>query len=254
MTEWIGSPPLELSALRGKVVLVRWFMSTECPYCAASAPALNQLHADYARRGLVVIGMYHHKRPEPLTPEAVRGWARDFGFRFPVAIDRDWKTLNRWWLGGKQRAFTSVSFLIDRRGIIRHIHPGGRLVPGERDYARCAPRSTSCSSGVSRRRRPQHLPTSAGTARRRGAVSLVRRAQSKRTGAVVRATASVPRAQPDLPTTKGSCEACPCFVRARMPALEPSPTPARWRSSDEGYGAPPTRTRVNIGELLYQSG
>ena len=134
-TEWIGSPPLKLSALRGKVVLVRWFMSTECPYCAASAPALNQLHADYAARGLVVIGMYHHKRSEPLTAEAVRGWARDFGFRFPVAIDRDWKTLDRWWLGGKKRAFTSVSFLIDRRGIIRHIHPGGRLAPGERDYA-----------------------------------------------------------------------------------------------------------------------
>jgi len=134
-TEWIGSPPLELSALRGKVVLVRWFMSTDCPYCAASAPALNQLHADYARRGLVVIGMYHHKRPEALTREAVRGWVREFGFRFPVAIDRDWKTLHRWWLDGKKRAFTSVSFLIDRHGIIRHIHPGGRLALGERDYA-----------------------------------------------------------------------------------------------------------------------
>jgi hypothetical protein len=28
-----------------------------------------------------------------------------------------------------------VSFLIDRRGIIRHIHPGGRLAMGEGDYA-----------------------------------------------------------------------------------------------------------------------
>ena len=25
VAEWIGSPPLELSALRGKIVLVRWF-------------------------------------------------------------------------------------------------------------------------------------------------------------------------------------------------------------------------------------
>ena len=134
-TEWIGSPPLKLSALRGKVVLVRWFTSTDCPYCTASAPALNQLHADYARRGLVVIGMYHHKRPEPLTMDGARGWTRDLGFRFPVAVDRDWRTLNRWWLGARKRAFTSVSFLIDRRGIIRHIHPGGRLALGEPDFA-----------------------------------------------------------------------------------------------------------------------
>ena len=133
-TEWIGSPPLKLSALRGKVVLVRWFTSSDCPYCTASAPALNQLHADYARRGLVVIGMYHHKRPEPLTTEGARGWTRELGFRFPVAVDRDWRTLNRWWLGARKRAFTSVSFLIDRRGIIRHIHPGGRLALGEPDF------------------------------------------------------------------------------------------------------------------------
>jgi peroxiredoxin len=138
VTEWIGSPPLTLSGLRGKVVLVRWFMSTDCPYCAASAPALNKLHADYARRGLVVIGMYHHKHPEPLTPGAVRGWARDFGFQFPVAIDRDWRTLKRWWLEARKRSFTSVSFLIDRRGIIRHIHPGGRLALGEPDLATMA--------------------------------------------------------------------------------------------------------------------
>ena len=133
-TEWIGARPLALRALRGKVVLVRWFTSTECPFCGASAPALNQLHDAYARRGLVVVGMYHHKRPEPLTLEAVRGWVRDYGFQFPVAIDREWRTLKRWWLDGHQRAFTSVSFLLDRRGVIRRIHPGGRLALGTADF------------------------------------------------------------------------------------------------------------------------
>jgi peroxiredoxin len=133
--EWIGSPPLTLASLRGKVVLVRWFMSTECPYCSATAPALNQLHDDYAARGLAVIGMYHHKRPEPLQPGDVAKWAREFGFEFPVAIDPEWRTLKRWWLDGHKRAFTSVTFLIDRHGIIRHIHPGGRMAPHTPDYA-----------------------------------------------------------------------------------------------------------------------
>lgn len=64
VSDWIGSPPLTLAGLRGKVVLVRWFMSTDCPYCTASAPALRQLHEDYRERGLAVIGMYHHKQPD----------------------------------------------------------------------------------------------------------------------------------------------------------------------------------------------
>jgi len=28
-----------------------------------------------------------------------------------------------------------VSFLIDRKGIIRHIHPGGQYVKGDADYS-----------------------------------------------------------------------------------------------------------------------
>jgi peroxiredoxin len=133
--EWIGSPPVSLADLRGKVVLVRWFTSPDCPYCHASAPALNRFHHDYARRGLAVIGMYHHKSDDPLTLDAVRGWVRDYGFQFPVGVDRDWRTLRRWWLDGAHRDFTSVSFLIDRRGVIRLIHPGGTLALGTPDFA-----------------------------------------------------------------------------------------------------------------------
>lgn len=136
VTDWTGTPPIELAALRGKVVLVRWFMSTDCPYCTASAPALNQLHRDLGARGLVVVGMYHHKNPEPLDVSNVRRWARDFGFRFPVAVDRDWRTLRKWWLGTGKRDFTSVSFLIDTQGVIRHVHPGGALALGTKGYSR----------------------------------------------------------------------------------------------------------------------
>jgi peroxiredoxin len=134
VAEWIGSTPIAFASLHGKVVLVRWFMSTDCPYCSATAPALNALHADYHARGLAVVGMYHHKRPEPLDVDKVRGWVRDYGFQFPVAIDREWRTLRRWWLDGHDRRFTSVTFLLDRRGMIRYIHPGGTLAPGTPDY------------------------------------------------------------------------------------------------------------------------
>jgi peroxiredoxin len=134
VSDWIGSAPLTLASLRGKVVLVRWFTDTHCPYCSLTAPALNQLHADYAARGLVVIGMYHHKSDEPLTLPAVRKSTHAYGFKFPVAVDRDWRTLRHWWLAGGKRDFTSVTFLIDRTGVIRHIHPGGAMALGSSDY------------------------------------------------------------------------------------------------------------------------
>ncbi len=122
--EWLNTKPLRLEDLRGKVVLVRWWTDT-CSYCRRSAPALNEFHARYARRGLIVIGMYHPKPIDRLiTASEIREAAQERGFDFPIAIDRGWSVLRHWWLDGGHRSATSVSFLIDRHGVIRHIHPG----------------------------------------------------------------------------------------------------------------------------------
>jgi len=134
VTDWINSKPLALKDLRGKVVLVRWWTGDGCPYCIATAPTLNEFHAKYGSKGLLVIGFYHHKSDEPLSLATVNGYTKSFGFEFPVAVDPDWRTLRKWWLNGKKRQWTSVSFLIDRQGVIRHIHPGGQFAPGSKDY------------------------------------------------------------------------------------------------------------------------
>jgi thiol-disulfide isomerase/thioredoxin len=131
---WFNSKPLTLAELRGKVVLVRWFTSPDCPFCSATAPSLNALDDRYRDGGLVVLGFYHHKNKEPLRPEAVKGYLEHYKFRFPVAIDPDWKTLKRWWLD-RERGWTSVSFLLDKKGMIRFIHPGGTYAPGSADFA-----------------------------------------------------------------------------------------------------------------------
>ncbi|MBI4597035.1 MAG: redoxin family protein, partial [Candidatus Omnitrophica bacterium] len=126
VSDWLNSrQPLSLEQLRGRVVLVRWWTGPECPYCAASAPNLNTLHEKYHTKGLVVIGFYHHKSPTPLTRRHVERLVTRYQFQFPVAIDPEWRTLKRWWLDGHDRAWTSVSFLLDRGGVIRSIHPGG---------------------------------------------------------------------------------------------------------------------------------
>src|ERR1041385_6571534 len=129
VSQWFNSPPLSLEQLRGKVVLVRWFMGPSCPFCSGTAPTLRALHERYADKGLAVIGMYHHKEDTPLDPEQVAGWVKHYGYQFPVAIDKDGATLRRWWLDGHDRAYTSASFLIDKQGIVRRVHLGGLIAP-----------------------------------------------------------------------------------------------------------------------------
>lgn len=129
LQRWLNSPPLEMKALQGKVALIRWW-TDECPFCSTTAPALRKLHRKYGNRGLQVIGIFHPKPPGDWSIERVRQSSERFGFTFPVALDGDWQALRRWWLDREPRAWTSVSFLIDKKGIIRYVHPGGEFHEG----------------------------------------------------------------------------------------------------------------------------
>jgi len=130
---WMNSPPLTLAGLRGKVVLVRWW-TAGCPYCSASAPALREMHRDFGPRGLVVIGMYHHKDAGPYDPRVTEKTAKEYGFTFPIAFDPDWRTFHAW-MRDADPGWTSVSFLLDRKGVVRWFHPGGTYKEGDAAYA-----------------------------------------------------------------------------------------------------------------------
>lgn len=124
---WLNSGPLSLADLRGRVVLVRWWTDT-CPFCASSAPALRTLHEEYGPQGLTLIGVFHPKarREDPLDLPRVRRVVDQRDFEFPIAVDWNWPagTLKDWWLTGPDRPATSVTFLVDRQGVIRFVHPG----------------------------------------------------------------------------------------------------------------------------------
>jgi thiol-disulfide isomerase/thioredoxin len=124
---WFNSKALTLKELRGRVVLVRWWTDT-CPYCASSAPALRSLHEAYADKGLSLIGVFHPKagRDDPLDMARVQRAVEVRQFVFPVAVDWDWRkgTLKDWWHTGPERPATSVTFILDKTGVIRFIHPG----------------------------------------------------------------------------------------------------------------------------------
>jgi peroxiredoxin len=129
LDRWVNSRPLEISELKGKVLLVRWW-TDRCELCAATAPSLRDLQDEYGAKGLQVIGIFHPKPTGDWNLERVKRAAADYKFTFPIADDGDWKALKRWWLDGAHRDYTSVSFVIDKRGIIRYVHPGGEFHAG----------------------------------------------------------------------------------------------------------------------------
>ncbi len=96
--------------LAGKVVLVN-FWATWCTPCRLEMPALQKLHAEKESAGLVVLGISQDR--------GSRGGVAEFlaerDITYPVAYDTR----------EIERAFGGVSmlpttFLIDRRGVIRH--------------------------------------------------------------------------------------------------------------------------------------
>lgn len=138
LQHWVNSAPLEIGNLKGKVVLIRWWTDT-CDLCAATAPALRKLQDEYGAQGFQVIGIFHPKPAGDWSVPRMQRAAERLHFSFPVALDGDWSALKRWWLDGTDRGYTSVSFIVDKHGVIRYVHPGGEFHEsnGEPGHAVC---------------------------------------------------------------------------------------------------------------------
>jgi len=117
---WIDAAP----DLRGKVALVRWW-TNGCPLCTGSAPALAEL-----AKKVPLVSIYHPKPPRDVAADQVRGWARAMKMPGLLAVDRDWKVLDRWMPPAK-RSFTSLTFLLDKKGRVRHVHAGGEILAAD---------------------------------------------------------------------------------------------------------------------------
>jgi len=123
--EWINSKPVTMRSLRGKAVFIRFWRS-ECEMCQQSVPTLNYLDKTYKQKGLVIIGLHIEYKNDPkvnrrIVEKTMKLWHIDF----PVAIDRQGATVSRYLLPDSD--YASASVLIDRRGRLQWIHPGGVL-------------------------------------------------------------------------------------------------------------------------------
>jgi thiol-disulfide isomerase/thioredoxin len=114
------------SDFRGRALVIR-FWTNKCEFCAASAPVLADWAERYRDRGLVVLAIYHPKPPRAIADREVRATAKRLGIPGVLAVDEKWSALDRLWLRGQDRAFTSATLLVDREGIVRAVHRGGFL-------------------------------------------------------------------------------------------------------------------------------
>lgn len=110
-----SAQPVELKSFSGKVLYID-FWASWCPPCAKSFPFLNELQQQYAQQGLQVIGINLDEEPEDAEKFLVQ-----FPAKFTLASD-----LTKQCAENLGVAAMPSSYLIDRKGVIRHIHLGFR--------------------------------------------------------------------------------------------------------------------------------
>ncbi len=111
---------LRLSEHRGDVVMIN-FWATWCGPCRQEMPLLNDLYTRYQRVGFNLLGV----NIDDDSDRAMK-MVEDLGVTFPVLFDER-KEVSRLY----QVEAMPVTVLVDREGVIRHIHHGYR--PGYED-------------------------------------------------------------------------------------------------------------------------
>ncbi len=131
-SEWAHGEPRALASLRGRVVVVRFWTAPDCPFCSKTMPALQALSEELKGEPVTFVGAFHGKPNARFADlSAPRETADASGIDFPIAHDRDWKTLSAWWLEPGHRHATSVTFVIGADGRYLHVHPGPVFHPSD---------------------------------------------------------------------------------------------------------------------------
>lgn len=104
---------IALERLRGAVVWLD-FWASWCPPCARSFPWMQSMQAQWGAQGLEVIAINVDRRAEDAL-----NFLKKFGSQLAVAFDAQGNTARSY-----QVKVMPTAFLIDRQGVVRHIHTG----------------------------------------------------------------------------------------------------------------------------------
>lgn len=113
-----GGQKYDLSEFKGKVVYVD-FWASWCGPCAKSFPFLNELDRQFKDRGLQIVGVNLDENRED-----AKAFLSSYPAGFTIAEDADSQCAKTF----DVKAMPS-SYIIDRNGIVHHVHLG--LRPGE---------------------------------------------------------------------------------------------------------------------------
>jgi thiol-disulfide isomerase/thioredoxin len=115
---WLQGPEVSIAFSRGAVVLVEFWEST-CVNCLRTLSYLKAWHERYAGRGLVVVGVHTPEFDFTADPEVVAGVVAAEGIAYPVLLDPDKATWQRF-----ANHYWPSRYLIDARGYMRYEHFG----------------------------------------------------------------------------------------------------------------------------------
>ena len=104
---------LRLSEYRGDVVLIN-FWATWCGPCRQEMPLLDDLYGRYQRVGLNLLGVNIDE-----DSRRAMQMVQELGVNFPVLFDEN-KEVSKLY----EVEAMPVTILVDREGIVRHIHHG----------------------------------------------------------------------------------------------------------------------------------
>jgi cytochrome c biogenesis protein CcdA/thiol-disulfide isomerase/thioredoxin len=118
ITGWINHEPITIAALRGKVVLVKFWTYT-CINCIRTLPYVQSWYDKYHDQGFEIVAVHTPEFEFEKVPANVEKAVKDFSITYPVALDPDYKTWqayeNRYW---------PAKYLLDAQGNIRYVHFG----------------------------------------------------------------------------------------------------------------------------------
>lgn len=115
---WINSPPLELSALKGKVVLID-FWTYSCINCLRTLPYLKNWYEKYHNNGLVIIGVHTPEFDFEKNINNIKNAVAREGIKYPVAVDSQFVTWQNF-----NNQYWPAHYLIDKKGEVVYTHFG----------------------------------------------------------------------------------------------------------------------------------
>ena len=119
ITDWVGTKPLKLADLKGKVVVVHFF-AQGCINCVHNYPYYRAWSKKYAEdKDFVLIGIHTPEFDAEKDLDRLKGQLEKHKLTFPVAIDNDFATWKAW-----KNEYWPAIYLIDAEGRLKGVRSG----------------------------------------------------------------------------------------------------------------------------------